>query len=154
MPPLVAVKNPDHTHPCWRAQGRAAELWQQRREGHTHEMNLEMWRTCLPKWKSDMSQQPCLFCWHCSRLCSPYLPTSFSLFKSFFLMSSKHLTCVHFLTLLPLSLSLSFRLWCWRIQILRVVCLSALMREPVTRSTASLSTSWASYFTPPRRTGP
>lgn len=47
IPPLVAVKNPDHKHPCRSAQGRAAELWLQSCEGHTHEMNLEMRRTCV-----------------------------------------------------------------------------------------------------------
>ena len=53
-----------------------------------------------------------------------------------------------------LSFLSALRLWCWQIRSLRAACSSALMREPVTRSTASLSTSWAFCSTPLKRTGP
>lgn len=79
-------------------------------------------------------------------------------FKSFLLPSSKtHTFILHVCARPPPHPSPflpTLRLWCWQIRSLRAAYSSALMREPVTRSTASISTSWAFYSTPLKRTGP
>lgn len=77
---------------------------------------------------------------------SPNLPPPFKIF-------SPHM-CAHSPPPPPFSRLPALRLWCWQIRSLRAACSSALMKEPVTRSTASLSTSSASYSTPLKRTGP
>lgn len=156
---LVLAEDDENSSQC---TGRAAyipmatEAWES--QSWNEFGNIE---DLFAKQTPDVSQQPGLFCWHCSCLQHPPSdlpifppPYSNSPFKSFLPPSSKthNLTYVHFLFLL--SLSLSLRLWCWQIQSLRAACLSALMREPVTRGTASLSTSWAFYSTPLKRTGP
>lgn len=81
-------------------------------------------------------------------LSSPYLSTSllklalqilFSpILKKTLIPSPSHV-CISYFS--SLSLLLALRSWCWQIRSLRAACSSVLMREPVTRSTASLSTS-------------
>lgn len=130
-------------------------------ESHSQNDFLTIQRTCLPSrslmWAN--SQAPSADTAPCLQHPSPDLPIfqppySNSPFKYSPSSNIHNLTCVHLLPPRPPFLRLSPpRLWCWQIQSLRAACSSALMREPASRSTASLSTSWAFCSTPLKRTG-
>lgn len=128
-----------------------------------HEMETGVQRSCLasriwcvPKTQPFSAATAPTF--HISLLTSSYLSTAtqthpwnpflFHLQITYLLLTQVHVS------FLPVFFLPALRLWCWQIQSLRAAFSSALMREPVSRSTASLFTSWACYSTQLRRIGP